>query len=142
MIVPSAENRRSIASRLIELESCQPGLVCIRINPGIVPGLANMMKEKGFKKPFMQSPKQFIVDCGLSYHEALFSLLEITLLSGPNSGNGEFDCWYGNGEYAGWQGHFQLQNYQELANNRIFVVINISQFMPQISDLLEPKRGS
>jgi len=138
MITPGSENRRNIASRLIELESRQPGLVRIRINPGIVPGLAKMLTEKGFKKPFMQSPQQFIVDCGLSYHEALYSLLEITLLSGPNSRNHEFDCWFGSGEYAGWQGHFQLQNYEHLANNRVFVVINISQFVTQMSDLLEP----
>jgi hypothetical protein len=137
MITPGPENRKSIASRIIELESRQPGLVRIRINPGMVPNLANMMKEKGFKKPFMQRPEQFVIDCALSYHDALFSLLGIALLSGPNSGNGEFECWYGNGEYAGWQGLFQLQNFQELASNKIFVVINISNCVPQMSDLLE-----
>ena len=137
-ITAGTENRKSIASRLIELESRQPGLVRIRINPGIVPHMAKMLKEMGFKKPFMQSPQQFIVDCALSYHTALTTLLELTLFSGPNSGNAEFDCWYGDGEYAGWQGHFQLQNYQALSENKIFIVINISTFFPQISDLLCP----
>lgn len=78
-ITAGTENRKSIASRLIELESRQPGLVRIRINPGIVPHMAKMLKEMGFKKPFMQSPQQFIVDCALSYHTALTTLLELTL---------------------------------------------------------------
>ncbi len=137
-ITPGTENRKSIASRLIELESRQPGLVRIRINPGIVPHMAKMLQEMGFKKPFMQSPQQFIVDCALSYHKALSTLLELALLSGPNSGNAEFDCWYGDGQYAGWQGHFQLQNYKKLAENKTFLVINISTFVTQMSDLLEP----
>ena len=141
MITPGTENQKNIASRLIELESLQPGLVRIRINPGVAPGLVNMLKDKGFKKRFMQSPQQFIVDCALSYHDALFILLEIALLSGPHSGS-QIDCWYGNGEYAGWQGHFQLQNDQELAKNRIFLVINISQVVPQMSNLLEPTHRS
>ncbi len=127
-----------IASRLIELESRQPGILRIRINPRTTSYVADKLKEMGFKKPFMQKADQFIVDCALSYHKALVYVLEMSLLSGPNSRGGEFDCWYSNGEYAGWQGLFQLRDFESLAKNRIFAVINVSAAYASIHDLFEP----
>lgn len=56
MITPGPENRRGIAIRLVELESRQPGLLRIRMNPAIAPHLAKMLNEDGFKKSFMQCP--------------------------------------------------------------------------------------
>lgn len=137
MITPNAENRSAIASRILEFESHQPGLVRIRVNPMVIPILTDMLKKQGFKKPFLQKPDQFIVDCALSYHKALVLVLEMSLLVGTNAGSGEFDCWYSNGEYAGWQGHFQLQDFQSLSNNKIFAVITLSSLVTKMSDLLE-----
>lgn len=137
MITPSAENRSSIASRILEFESRNPGQVLIRVNPRMIPILATNLQEQGFKKRFLQSADQFIVDSALSYHKALVTVLEMSLLVGSNAGQGEFDCWYSNGEYAGWQGHFQLQDYEALAGFRVYAVITLSSLTAQMSDLLE-----
>jgi len=137
-MIPGPSNQKSIASRIIEIESRKPGSVRISIYYGVVSEAVRMLKEMGFKKPIFQNPKQFITDCALSYHQALNAILEFTLLSGPMVRNGECDCWFGHGEYAGWQGHFQLSDLSTLSKNKVFFVINISHFIDEMSDLLAP----
>ncbi len=134
----SSDNRKSIGSRLIELESHQPGLVRIRLNPNLAPPIAKMLSGYGFKKRFLQSPKQFIVDCALSYQKAMYELLPAALLTGPISGSGHIHCWYGDGQYAGWQGLFQLSDFTSGDMDRIALVINIQPLFDQIKDFLNP----
>ena len=137
MVTPNDSNRSSIASRLIELESRQPGPLRIRISPFGAAPLAKMLKDMGFKKPMLQSPQQFIVNCALSYHQALHTLLDVTFLSGPIK-NGAFPCWWGNGQYAGILSYFKLSDFSYLSSNNIYVVINIESYIVQLDGLLAP----
>jgi len=114
--------RKRIGSRLIELESRQPGLVRIRVNPNLAPPAVELLKGMGFKKRFLQNPQQFIVDCALSYQQAMYELLPAALLTGPNSGHGHIHCWYGDGQYAGWQGLFQLSDFRSGDLDRTILV--------------------
>lgn len=134
---PDVQTRRRIASRLVELESRQVGLVKIRPNRGMVVPAAVFLQNMGYKKRLLQDPAQFIVDCALSYHEAMFELLPITLLSGPIDG-GRIHCWYGSGQYAGWQGYTQLTDNSYLTQQKICLVIGIHGFYDSLRDVIEP----
>jgi len=135
---PYLSNQKRIGSRLIELESHQPGLVRMRPNPLLVPAAAMDLKTLGFKKRFLQSPQQFIFDCVLSYQQAINALLPLTFLVGPDLGDGHFHCWNGCGQYAGWQGLFQLSDFASGGKDRMLLIINIEPFFGQLSDLLDP----
>src|SRR5947207_1677016 len=87
-----------IGSRLIAIESRNPGAVrmCINPDPRKVVVAAQDLAALGFKKRFFQTPQQFIFDCVLSYQQAIEMWLpfsELHALAGDNRVN----IWMGDG---------------------------------------------
>ena len=141
-IMPISESdvakKKLIGSRIIELESHNPGLVRMRANPAQVHLAAGELKKLGFKKPFLQSDQQFLFNCVLSYQQAISGFLPFTLLAGPDHGDGHIHCWNGYGHYIGWQGLLQLFNFASGGKDRMLLIMEIQTYFDKISDLLQP----
>jgi hypothetical protein len=131
-------NLKRIGTRLIQIESRNPGSIRMRVNPNpsLVRAIAADLKHLGFKKPFLQSARQFIFDCVASHQRAMEMVLPYTMLAGPNH-HGQIHCWNGWGAYVGWQGLFQLSDFSAGAENQLMLIMLVDSFFDQISDLLD-----
>jgi len=141
MPIPEAflAKQRLIGSRLIDIESQNPGLIRIVANPFMIPAAAQDLKNLGFKKSFLQSSEQFVVSCFLHHHQAVNALLPLTLFAGSDLGDGKIHCWNGCGQYAGWQGLFQLTDFAAgNKQNRCLLIVNAEPFFDKIRDTLDP----
>jgi hypothetical protein len=92
-----------IGQRLIQIESCNPGLVRMRATHDLftLTAVTQKLKALGFKKRFLQSPQQFLYDSFLSYQAAVEACLPYTVLAGPPTPEGHTHCWQGWGNYVG-----------------------------------------
>ncbi|SRR6266496_2616042 len=140
---PYATRAKQIGHRLIELESCNPGIVRMRAtyDPFVITAIANKLKALGFRKRIFQSSQQFLYDSFLSYQAAVETCLPYTVLAGPRSTQGGNHCWAGVGLYINWYGALAIN---ELFEQKIgdmdgaIMMVNIAPFYDQISDLLDP----
>ncbi len=140
---PYQTNLPLIGSRLIIIESRSPGLVRMRINPDPEKAAAASqdLQEAGFKKRFLQSPQQFIFDCVLSYQQAIEMWLPFSELHALQADR--VHIWIGYGRYGGWQGPLAATDFSGIGGKRgerMLLLIDITPFYSQLSDLLDPIR--
>ena len=134
---------KQIGQRLIQIESCNPGLVRMRAthDPFIITAMTNKLKALGFRKRFLQSSQQFLYDSFLSYQAAAEACLPYTVLAGPPTTEGHTHCWQGLGNYVGWYGALAISNvFQRRIGDMdgAVLIVNIEPFFEQIEDLLDP----
>lgn len=107
-------------------------------NMALIPHVAARLKERGFKKPFLQNDKQFVFDCYLSYHKAALSLSKFVLISSGADSQGHFHIWDCLGRYCGWQGALQRMDFNASGKENIVLIVDCNRCIDRMEDLLEP----
>lgn len=136
---PYRTNLPLIGSRLIAIESHNPGSVSMRINPDPtkISAAVQDLQALGFKKRLLQSGRPFIFDCVLSYQQAIEMWLPFSELHALDT-DGRVQIWFGYGRYSGWQGVLPAMEFDRERGARMLLLFEITPFFLQIHDLLDP----
>jgi hypothetical protein len=114
-------------------------------NPSRISVALDLLSEIGFKKPFLASGRQFVIDSFLTYPSACDQLLTYCYLVGARDHSDRLHLWDGFGRYKAW-----CKVVPEFRGDEpVIFLVNIAPIwhspidsMKSFSDLLEPQRDT
>lgn len=138
--IPEAllDRKREIAERIIKIETKQQGAIRLSTNPIHVNSAYSVLESMGFKKRFLATKQQCVIDCFLTSVEVCDRFLFSTILAGPFDIQTGTHRWNGLGNYQGWSGPLALTDFSREWNQKALFIVNLEPVFSAFEDLLQP----